>query len=500
MKIVISTDRNQPNDRYRGALLCCGALPEEVVVVTPGEKLPASFDGLLIAGGSDVDPSRYGEARATPTLQVRADRDDLDFTLFNRAEQLSVPVFGICRGLQVVNVALGGTLWQDLPSQRDRGLSHETDRADFPPSHLAHTVRPAPNASTSSIPEDSLGALFAKVGELEVNSRHHQAVKDLAHSLVPLTASPDDLVEAFERKTGPFLGAVQWHPEDLVRQPFHKALFKTFLEACRRHTTEAVPPIEVSLEGSIPVVRINRPARRNAFAGTMREMLSGTIDALSGDPSVPAIVLTGAGGSFSAGGDLEVLAALLDAEDVEGFRQLLLAGSRAVLSIVGAPRPVIAAIDGAAVGAGMNLALACDVRVASAHHEHPAFFAQSFAAIGLAPDWGGTYHLPRIVGPGAAADLVFSAEKIPLQRARELGLVDYVAEENPALPLAMARASLYAERPIAALAAAKKALNADAMVQLKDALARETEIQIELFRSGDVRKRLGSMRKGRADA
>ena len=101
-----------------------------------------SFDGLLLAGGPDVDPARYGEAPATPTLHVRAERDALDFAAFAQAQERGAPVFGICRGLQVVNVALGGTLWQDLPSQRGRGIAHDADAAGEVRDFRAHPVRP----------------------------------------------------------------------------------------------------------------------------------------------------------------------------------------------------------------------------------------------------------------------------------------------------------------------------------------------------------------------
>ena len=142
MKIVVASDARQPNEAYRGALLAAGALPEEVVLVVPGEPLPKTFDGLLLAGGPDVDPARYGEGPATPTLEVRAERDALDFAAFAAAEERGAPVFGICRGLQVVNVALGGTLWQDLPSQRDRGITHDADSPDGSRDFRAHPVRP----------------------------------------------------------------------------------------------------------------------------------------------------------------------------------------------------------------------------------------------------------------------------------------------------------------------------------------------------------------------
>jgi putative glutamine amidotransferase len=260
MKIVIASDAKQPNATYRGALLAAGALPEEVVVVTPGDPDPGAFDGLLLAGGADVAPTLYGEAPGTPTLELHPERDALDFALFSAAEKLGTPVFGICRGLQALNVALGGTLWQDLPSQRARGVSHETDvnphaRKDHP----VHVVRARPAPSLSRF----AAAVVALEGT-SVNSRHHQGVKDLAPGLVPLAASPDDLIEAFERPGGGFLAAVQWHPENLVAERKQKALFEAFLDACRARASASgragEPLVFDSLEGPLAVVKLARPA------------------------------------------------------------------------------------------------------------------------------------------------------------------------------------------------------------------------------------------------
>jgi putative glutamine amidotransferase len=214
MRVAVATDSGQPKDSYADALLCAGALPEEVLVVRPGDPLPAEIDGLLIAGGADVDPARYGEARATPTLDVVPERDALDFALLQSAREQLSPVFGICRGMQVLNVALGGTLWQDLPSQHDRGVPHDFPGTRHPASHPAHTVRAAGVTP--------LARLLSRAPELTVNSRHHQAVKDLAPSLVPVASSPDGILEAFEAAEGPFLAAVQWHPERMT-PPGHPA-------------------------------------------------------------------------------------------------------------------------------------------------------------------------------------------------------------------------------------------------------------------------------------
>jgi putative glutamine amidotransferase len=250
MKIVLAIDPAQPASGYREALYAAGALAGEVVIVQPGDALPDDFDGLLLSGGVDVDPSFYGETAVNGSVETNPGRDALDFELFARAEEIGAAVFGICRGLQVVNVALGGTLWQDLPTQRPRGVPHSFPRkAGHDPGHLAHAVR-----ASRVAPLLPFAALLSAADGTLVNSRHHQAVKDLAPSLVPLAASPDDLVEAFARATGPFLAAVQWHPENLVERPDQRGLFAEFLEAARRcaaggrrtgttnHETSAAPP------------------------------------------------------------------------------------------------------------------------------------------------------------------------------------------------------------------------------------------------------------------
>lgn len=479
MKIVIASDAKQPNETYRGALLAAGALPEEVVVVCPGGTDPGTFDGLLLAGGRDVDPARYGEAPQTPELELHPERDTLDFALFSAAERSGAPVFGICRGLQVVNVALGGTLWQDLPSQRSRGLAHDAETD--PP--CAHVVRARTGASSR------FAEAIADLDGAFVNSRHHQGVKDLAPGLAALAASPDDLVEAFERPSGAFLACVQWHPENLVKERRQKAVFEAFLDASRAHARAGGraggPLVEVSLEGTLAVVKLMRPVARNAFAGDMAEMLAGTVTTLAEDPTVPAIVVTGGGDSFSSGLDTDLLGALLALGDEEGFAAHLDALGRAARALAAAPRPILAAVDGAALGAGFGIALACDQRVASAAPRHEAVLALSLFFPAL--EAGASFFLPSLASSAAAAGLAFSGEALGAAGARELGLVDIVAEDGSALPLALRRAAEYAERPTASLAAAKRALaSAERLRLLDEGLLREKEFALALFRDGTL--------------
>lgn len=239
MKILLAIDPDQPHAAYRDGLLSAGALPEEVEIVQPGDDLPAEFDGLLLSGGADVDPSRYGEAPLNASVHPDPERDGLDFELLSRADRLGAPVFGICRGLQVVNVALGGTLWQDLPAQRPRGVEHSySTRSGHDPARPAHELRVLGDG-TGPLP---LAAALAAADGLVVNSRHHQAVKDLAPGLVALAASPDGLVEAFAREAEPFLAAVQWHPENLTRRADQRALFESFLAAARTRAARDESP------------------------------------------------------------------------------------------------------------------------------------------------------------------------------------------------------------------------------------------------------------------
>lgn len=173
-----------------------------------------AVSGLVLSGGEDVDPSRYGAAPHPRLGPIDAHRDAVEIELVRAARTRGIPVLAICRGLQVVNVALGGTLYQDLASERPGPIDH-TDDAGRHPVCL----------DAGSLMARTLGA-----GEITANSRHHQAVRDPAPALRVVARAPDGVVEGVERadpEGGPWLLGVQWHPEDLP----DAGLFRGFARA-----------------------------------------------------------------------------------------------------------------------------------------------------------------------------------------------------------------------------------------------------------------------------
>ena len=222
MKIVLSIDPAQPLAAYRDALLAAGAREEEVLVVQPGDALPASFDGLLVSGGADVDPARYGEAKVNDTVTPRPERDKLDFALVERASGLGAAVFGICRGLQILNVALGGTLWQDMQSQNSGAF-------------IQHMQRAPGNIATHYIEVEKDTRLMDILGEgLYVNSRHREGIKKLAQGLRPAARTRDGVIEAVESEEGDLIAAVQWHPENMDPETMDP-LFRAFMDRVLKH-------------------------------------------------------------------------------------------------------------------------------------------------------------------------------------------------------------------------------------------------------------------------
>lgn len=210
---------------YLEALRRAGARPTAISAPEDGspEEILSPFDGLLLIGGGDVDPARFGQAPHPEVYGVERDRDALEVDLLLEADRARVPVLAICRGLQVVNVAFGGTLHQHLP---DVPGVHE-HRVVQGHQRLMHEVKVA----ESSRLHEACGQTA-----LEVASSHHQGIDRMGKGLVPVAWAGDGLVEAIERPEGWIVG-VQWHPEETAStDPAQQALFEAFAEAARQST------------------------------------------------------------------------------------------------------------------------------------------------------------------------------------------------------------------------------------------------------------------------
>jgi len=171
----------------------------------------ASAHGLLLTGGGDIDPARYGETRQPTVTAVDPARDEYEIELVRRAYEAGLPLFGICRGLQVLNVALGGTLVQDIPSEMPGSLAHSVTT---PLCAVAHEVWVSKANLLGTLMQESL----AEADSCAVNSRHHQAIKRVAPGFEVTATAPDGVVEAIEDPKAAFCFAVQWHPE-LLEKP-----------------------------------------------------------------------------------------------------------------------------------------------------------------------------------------------------------------------------------------------------------------------------------------
>lgn len=235
----------------------------------------------------------------------------------------------------------------------------------------------------------------------------------------------------------------------------------------------------------VALLTLHRPESLNALLGDMRARLREAFEGAAADPEVRVLVVTGAGRGFCSGGDIKFM------EDVmarggrfEEFLPLLEAGRDVVRAIHATDKPVLAAVNGPAAGAGMNLALACDVRWASDR----AKFAESFARIGLHPDWGGIHALPRLVGQSRALELMWTGDPIDAAEALRLGLVTRVLPAESLLPEMLAFAERLARGPAVAIAAIKQSVRASASLSLEEALAREIEAQERCWDTHDARE------------
>jgi putative glutamine amidotransferase len=210
---------------YVDAVALAGGIP---LVLPPQDdnvgSLLGAIDGLLLSGGADLDPSRYGDETVHPTTYgVSALRDRFELELVEAAIVQDVPLFAICRGIQVLNVALGGTLIQDVADQYSPQLQHSQHDAAIEKDEIGHWV---------DLATDSALATIYGAERIGVNSFHHQAVRDVAPGLVPIARSEDGLIEAVMLRHKRLVLGVQWHPEMMIhRHPAHLEPFRTLVNA-----------------------------------------------------------------------------------------------------------------------------------------------------------------------------------------------------------------------------------------------------------------------------
>lgn len=239
--------------------------------------------------------------------------------------------------------------------------------------------------------------------------------------------------------------------------------------------------IDVIDDGGITTITLNRPEKLNALAGHMRRDLAEALEAAGSDRAVHVVVITGVGRAFCAGGDVAAMADLIERQDADEFSRLLGSARRVVTAIRNMTKPVIASINGPAFGAGFNLALACDLRIASSN----ATFSQSFAKVGLHPDWGGTYFLPRLVTPNKACELFFLGNTIDAEEAQRLGLINFVVAPSELDAETRKLAERLRDAPAIAIGAAKQAVYMSQSAELEEMLRYETEAQMRCFDSDD---------------
>ena len=222
---LIAIAQNRKMEDYLESVRRAGGEPVEVVVGGEDpQHLLRRVDGLMLTGGGDVDPTLYGETPHTTFEAAETGRDAFEIALARAAVASGIPLLAICRGMQVLNVAMGGTLVQDIPSQVTGALDHSVPQPRF---HIAHEVWVSKGSRLATLLADHM-----EDGETcHVNSRHHQSVKRMADGFEMTATSPDGVVEAMEKPDAPFCVAVQWHPENFWRTGEFRELFEGLVQA-----------------------------------------------------------------------------------------------------------------------------------------------------------------------------------------------------------------------------------------------------------------------------
>jgi putative glutamine amidotransferase len=212
---------------YRQSVLHVGG---EVRVIEPAGNVMEALngvDGLMLTGGEDIDPVRYGGTPHPTIVDVNAARDEFEIALVAEARRRRLPILAICRGVQVLNVACGGTLVKDIPSEIKGALEHKLAVPQHESYALAHEVWLDKDTLLARLMRERLSDADA----CDVNSRHHQAVGRIAPGFVSSATAPDGVVEAIEDPSVPFCLGVQWHPENFWRTGEFRPIFEGFVEA-----------------------------------------------------------------------------------------------------------------------------------------------------------------------------------------------------------------------------------------------------------------------------
>lgn len=242
--------------------------------------------------------------------------------------------------------------------------------------------------------------------------------------------------------------------------------------------------IKFQIENGIAVLTLNRPDKLNSFTQAMHLEVRDALENLQADKSVRVLVLTGAGRGFCAGQDLSDRAVEPGAPGVDLGESVEKFYAPLVMTLRSLPMPVICAVNGVAAGAGANLALACDIVLAA----KSASFVEAFCKLGLIPDTGGTWHLPRLIGMARATGLAMLGEKLTADRAEEWGLIWRAVPDDALMDQAMAMAEHFASAPTKGLAYTKKALQMSYANTLPDQLQLEAQMMRELGYSHDYRE------------
>lgn len=224
---VIGVTRCSRLDDYLASIERSGARPRVLEVSESPRTVLQAVDGVLLTGGGDVDPAFYGEARHSSVEDAEPGRDEFEIDLARRAMEQDFPILAICRGTQVLNVAAGGTLVQDIPSAVPSDLTHSITQ---PKDTIAHAVRIASDSRLHA----ALGPAVDASCSCRVNSRHHQSVGTLGPELVASATATDGVIEGIEMPDRSFCVGVQWHPENFWRTGEFRPLFDAFVAAARQ--------------------------------------------------------------------------------------------------------------------------------------------------------------------------------------------------------------------------------------------------------------------------